>query len=334
MNDSGPSKREINLLFTSVGRRVELMNAFRQAYERLGLRGKLIATDIDPLAPALQNVDRGYRVPRVDDPRLPERLVEICERERIALIFPLIDPDILLLARHAEDFRAVGAQAVVVPLEAAELTRDKWKTHVFLRDLGVPTPQTWLPEQLEGGAPEFPLFVKPRFGSAGKGAFRADDERALRFLLEYVREPIVQEFLPGPEVTSDVVCSLEGEVWAVVSRQRIEVRWGEVAKGVTIFEPEIQAACLKIAEGLRAIGPITVQCMAREGEFLFTEINARFGGGHPLALRAGVPSVKWYLRQAAGLPVEVPPLGTYQRGLYLTRFDQSYFLTDEDLDRD
>lgn len=333
MRDSGSSSSEINLLFTSVGRRVELMNAFREAYARLGLRGRLVATDIDPLAPALQNVDRAYLVPRVDDPRLPGRLVEICEQEDIRLIFPLIDPDIPLLARHAEDFRSVGAQAVVVSPDAADLTRDKWKTHAFLDELGVPAPRTWLPEQLEGGAPGFPLFVKPRFGSAGKDAFRADNRKALEFLLDYVADPIVQEFLPGPEVTSDVVCSLEGEVWAVVSRQRIEVRWGEVAKGVTIFEPEIQSACLKIAKELQAIGPITVQCMAREGEFLFTEINARFGGGHPLALQAGVPSVEWYLRQAAGLPVEVPPLGTYQRGLYLTRFDQSYFLTDEDLDR-
>ncbi|HHH82980.1 MAG TPA: hypothetical protein ENL35_08315, partial [Chloroflexi bacterium] len=53
MRDSGSSSSEINLLFTSVGRRVELMNAFREAYARLGLRGRLVAPDTDPLAPAL-----------------------------------------------------------------------------------------------------------------------------------------------------------------------------------------------------------------------------------------------------------------------------------------
>jgi len=177
MRNSGSSSSEINLLFTSVGRRVELMNAFREAYARLGLRGRLVATDIDPLAPALQNVDRAY-------------LVQICEQEDIRLIFPLIDPDIPLLARHAEDFRSVGAQAVVGSPDAADLTRDKWKTHAFLDELGVPAPRTWLPEQLEGRAPGFPL------------AFRADNRKALEFLLDYVADPIVQEFLPGPEVTS------------------------------------------------------------------------------------------------------------------------------------
>jgi hypothetical protein len=33
---------------------------------------------------------------------------------------------------------------------------------------------------------------------------------------------------------------------------------------------------------------------------------------------------------AAGLDVEIPPLGTYEVGLYLSRFDDSFFLTDKD----
>jgi carbamoyl-phosphate synthase large subunit len=44
----------VNLLFVSAGRRVELLRLFRQAYRRLRLDGRIIATDIDPLAPALQ----------------------------------------------------------------------------------------------------------------------------------------------------------------------------------------------------------------------------------------------------------------------------------------
>ena len=327
------SEIEINVLFTSVGRRVELMNAFRSAFDRLELRGRLVATDIDALAPALQAVDQAYLVPPVHDPGLPQRLIEICESENIHLVFPLIDPDIPMLAKHADQFESVGARAVVVSAQAAEITRDKWQTVQFLTSLAIPTPRSWLGDHIKGQTLEYPLFVKPRFGSAGKGSFRVDDARALMFMLDYVPDPIVQEFLPGPEITSDVICGLEGELWAVVSRERIEVRWGEVAKGKTIFRPEIQAACVKVAESLGAVGPITMQCMEREGELLFTEINARFGGGHPLAIQSGVPSVEWYLRQAAGQPVEVPPLGSYRKGLYITRFDQSYFLSDEELDQ-
>ena len=48
----------------------------------------------------------------------------------------------------------------------------------------------------------------------------------------------------------------------------------------------------------------------------------------PLGIAAGVPSPRWLLALAAGHKIEVPPLGSYQVALYLTRFDDSFFLTD------
>lgn len=58
----------VNVLFTSVGRRMELLRAFKRAYANLGLSGHIVAVDIDPLAPALQEADRPYIVPRLSDP--------------------------------------------------------------------------------------------------------------------------------------------------------------------------------------------------------------------------------------------------------------------------
>jgi len=322
--------KSVNVLFTSVGRRVELMRAFKKAYADLRLTGKIVATDIDPLAPALQEVDRPYIVPRGSDSEYIPTLVEICSRERIDLIFPLIDPDIPVLARHRQELEDTGAKVIVVSEEAANIAADKWLTYKFFCRLGVPTARSWLPEEIQRTKLVFPLFIKPRFGSAGRKTFKIGSERELHFFLEYVPDPIVQEYLPGPEVTNDVICDFDGNVLAVVSRQRIEVRWGEVAKGKTIYDPNIAQHCVTIAKGLKAIGPITVQCILKEGQPYFTEINPRFGGGVPLGIAAGVLSPHWLLAIAAGLSIDVPPLGTYQIGLYLTRFDDSFFLTEED----
>ena len=323
----------VSLLFTSVGRRVELLKAFRRAYGSLELSGKIIAVDIDPLAPALQVADKSYIVPRVDSPDYVDALGRICQREKVDLVLPLIDPDIPVLADHRLELEAVGARVAVVPSEAVLPVQDKWMTVKLLRDLGLVTPRSWLPEEADSGQVEYPLFVKPRRGSAGKNAFKVRDADELVFFTRYVPNPILQEFLPGPEITSDVVCDLEGAVLAVVSRQRIEVRWGEVAKGVTILSRRIIDACVAIAHALSAVGPITVQCMMKDGVPHFTEINARFGGGVPLGIAAGVDSPRWLLARAAGLPVEIPPLGSYQVGLYLTRFDESFFLTEGDRER-
>ena len=323
-----PAASPVHVLFTSVGRRVELLRAFRRAYQSLALEGQIVAADIDPLAPALQVADRPYIVPRLTTDVYIPTLVEICRREGVSLIFPLIDPDIPRLAENREALEATGARLAVVPAEAAATTADKWPTYQFFQRLGLPTPRSWLPDQLESAQTGYPLFIKPRFGSAGLATFKVRDERELGFFLGHVPDPIVQEFLPGPEITNDVICDLDGEVLAVVSRRRIEVRWGEVAKGVTVHNPAVMDGCLKIAQALPAVGPITVQCMMKDGVPHFTEINARLGGGAPLGIAAGVDSPRWLLARAAGLPVEIPPLGTYTTGLYLTRCDDSFFLTE------
>jgi carbamoyl-phosphate synthase large subunit len=323
----------INVLFTSAGRRVELLRAFREAYAALQLEGHIIALDIDPLAPALQLADRPYIVPRLNTAAYIPTLLEICRREQVSLIFPLIDPDIPLLAQHRAAIEATGAKLAVVPYPAAQVAADKWQTTQFFQQLGLATPRSWLPEQLEMGAPTYPLFIKPRRGSAAKNAFRVENERELSFFLEYVPEPIIQECISGPEITNDVICNVGGELWAVVSRRRIEVRWGEVAKGITIYDPTITNACAAIAEALPALGPITVQCLMKGDIPYFTEINARLGGGVPLGIAAGANSPRWLLAKAAGIEETIPPLGSYQTGLYMTRFDDSYWLTHSEYER-
>ncbi len=322
---------EVIVLFTSAGRRVELLRAFQRAYRSLRLKGKILVTDIQPLAPSFQVADSAFLVPQMDDPSYVPALLEIVRRRRVKLIFPLIDPDIPILAAHKEDFAAAGATVMTPPLPGAEIARDKWKTYQMYRKLGIPAARSWLPEELRKAKLDYPLFIKPRQGSAGKGAFRVENERQMEFFLTYVEDPIIQECLPGPEITSDVLCSAGGDVWAVVSRERIEIRAGEVAKGVTVWDERIARWCVEAARGIQAAGPITVQCILRDGEPFFTEINARFGGGCPLGIAAGVNSPRWYLAEAAGLQLKIPAMGSYRPGLSMTRYDESFFVEKKEL---
>lgn len=318
----------LNILFPSAGRRVALLRGFRQAYQSLSLPGRIIATDIDPLAPALQVADRTYIVPRIRSPEYVPALAAICARESVRAVFPLLDPDVAVLASHRAAFDAVGARLAVVSPQAAAMTTDKWATTRFFSELGLRTPASWLPADLDRERAHYPLFIKPRSGSAAKDAYRVRDAKELDFFLARVADPIIQEFLPGPEITNDVICDLEGSLLAVVSRERIEVRNGEVTKGVTVYNPEIHAACVRIAAALPAVGPVTVQCMIKDGLPYFTEINARIGGGVPLAIAAGVNVPALLLARVAGRPVEPTAPGAYVQGLYLVRYDDSFFISE------
>lgn len=321
------------MLFTSAGRRVELIRSFGRAYDALGLPGRTVGVDIDPLAPALRAVDRAILAPPSKSPDYARWLRQVCADERVDLILPLIDPDIPILAEHRELLESEGARVLVPPLESVSLTRDKWRTVQLFRQLDLAVPATWLPDELNRADVSFPLIVKPRSGSAGKHAFRVDTQRELAFFVDYVADAMIQEFVAGPEITTDVLCDHEGTVLGAVSRRRIEVRSGEVAKGVTVRDDVILDACVRVARALCAVGPITVQCIVRNGTPYFTEINARFGGGAPLGIAAGFDAPRLLLGRRAGIHVDVPDLGAYTVGLYMTRFDEAFFLTESDCGR-
>jgi carbamoyl-phosphate synthase large subunit len=325
--------KKVTVLFTGAGRRVELLRAFRAAYTALGLEGSVVATDLDTLAPALYAADAYELVPPSAAAGYVGALLRICRDHEVDLVFPLIDNDIPILAEAAPLFAGVGARVTTMGLESARIVSDKWATARLLSQAGIEGPQTWLPSGLPPrDSLAFPLYIKPRNGSGSKHTARVDSPDELDVFMGRVPEPVIQEFLEGPEITCDLAYSLDGEFLGMCQRRRIEVRTGEVQKGVTVWDPEIARSCLAIGAALAARGPITVQCLFRDGRPRFTEVNGRFGGGLPLAIAAGLDFPRWYLALAAGLPVHLPEPGSYRQGLYLTRCDESFFCTGLDGD--
>ena len=66
-----------NILFCSVGRRAKLLMNFKESMEGCG---KLIATDMSPVAPALFFADETYLVPRITDPNYYQIVIDICHK--------------------------------------------------------------------------------------------------------------------------------------------------------------------------------------------------------------------------------------------------------------
>src|SRR5436190_24009439 len=83
---------EFKILFTSAGRRVSLLRSFKNALNELGLEGRLITADVRKDAAAHLVSDFQELVPPVTSSEYVPVLQEICERHRISLVVPLIDP--------------------------------------------------------------------------------------------------------------------------------------------------------------------------------------------------------------------------------------------------
>ncbi|MCC5845416.1 MAG: ATP-grasp domain-containing protein [Verrucomicrobia bacterium] len=322
--------KSVTVLFTSVGRRVELLRAFRAAADAAGVRVRILACDVDPLAPALREADRAFLAPRCLTPEYGPFLAEICREEGVDGVFPLIDTELEALAAARGVIESAGARVGLPEMEILRRTLDKKETLGLFREAGLRVPSTWFPGGVDVEALPYPVIVKPRRGSASQGVFRVETAEDCRFFLGYVKEAMVQECLPGPEITTDVFVGPSGRLLGLCSRERIEVRWGEAAKAVTVDVPEISAACETLAKMFGPSGPFTVQCLLKEGRPHFTEINARMGGGLPLAFAGGMNGHVRLLRELAGLENPDFDLHEVRTGVHMSRFDDAVFLTEAD----
>ena len=309
----------MHLLFTAVGRRVELLQAFREAALVLEKQIKIFGTDSDETAPALAFCDHAVRTPRVDAPGYVGALLQLCEAEAIACIIPTIDTELLTLSENRARFRETGTRVLVSSPQVIEVCRDKRRTAALFQRCGLnaPAPETD-GRAYRGG---FPAFVKPRTGSASINAFKAEDEAALAFYAARVPDCIIQPYISGREYTVDVFCDWDGNPISIVPRERLQVRAGEVAKAGICMDEQIIAACRSICGELKPCGPLTVQLIRdAAGEDWFIEMNPRFGGGAPLSMKAGARSAEAVLRLLNSEPAEACRVAD---GAVYARYDQS-----------
>jgi carbamoyl-phosphate synthase large subunit len=314
----------MNILFLNGGRRIELIRLFRDALKRLDMPGRVLATDIQPLAPALHEADAGKLLPPSGAPEFLDALLSYSKEENIKLLVPTIDPDLLELSRLREPIEKAGISILLSSEKSIELCRSKRDLMDFLRSKKIPVPEDF--SLIEARGRNLPLFVKPNGGSSSIDAFRLDTPAALEYFAgKHIHNPLIQEFLDGDEFTVDLLMSNDSIPILSVPRRRIKVRAGEVSISRVERDPHIEdlAGAAAAAVGLK--GPCNVQIIRASDQTAVIEINPRIGGGLPLSAAAGAPIIEYAILQAIGH--DAKSFSTVIKdGLTMMRYDQSVFV--------
>ncbi|MCW4463449.1 ATP-grasp domain-containing protein [Sphingomonas sp. BT-65] len=317
--------RQLTMLLCSAGRRVGLLRAFRRAAANLHVDLRIIACDVQPeWSAACRLSDLAVRVPYADDPDYIPAIEAICREYNVGLVVPTIDPELLPLAEARERLAAVGTTVAVGDRRVIEICRDKLRTATFLAEHGIPVPRTIDLALADRRDWNGPAIVKPRSGSAGRAITRVDDLGALTGIAP---EPmVVQELLEGEEWTVNIYFDRAGALRSVVPHRRVQVRAGEVEKGVTGRQDQLMEIAGQMAACLP--GPYGALCyqaiIAADGSAKVFEINARFGGGYPLADYAGANFAQWLIEERLALPSTAA--NEWTAGVAMLRFDAAIFV--------
>ncbi len=326
---------EINILILSAGTRNKVVQAFRK---EIANNGNVIATDCSNIGPAIYDADKAAIVPRIDDPKYIDKILDICKKEKINGVFSLIDPELSLLAKNADRFTAIGTTPIVPSYELCETSLDKYKMYEMLIKLGIPTAKCYLSiEDFENARSEgdidFPVFVKPRRGSASININKVESMEMLTALFHDYDDLMIQEYMRGQEYGADVYIDLISEkCTSIFLKKKIKMRAGETDKSVSVIDENIFKQIIYFVETIGYIGIVDIDLFHDEENDIWylSEVNPRFGGGYPHAYECGVNVPRQIIRNLKGdeNPIRI---GDYREGVYMMKYNEICVMPEERL---
>lgn len=304
----------MNILLTSIGRRVELVSHLKNTF-------RVIGVDSSDRNAARHFVDLFYRIPHCDEPEYLDELLRICLENNVRMIIPLFEGEFETLCLHRYLFEKHGIVLLLSDIEVVRVCNHKDQTQEFFEKEEIKCPKVVM---------YAPAVIKPVCGMGSRNVFCVNTNEELSAVKILMHDDyIIQEKITGAEYTIDVLCDLNGRVISVVPRLRVEVRAGEVSKSVTEQNDDIIEKTIDVVNKLnkygKTVGPLTVQCfLTADREVIFLEINPRFGGGVPLTFRAGIDYGRLLKCCLDGNKVE-PEINNFNR-VEMFRYDQSVYV--------
>ena len=221
---------------------------------------------------------------------------------------------------------------------------DKMETFRFLKRIGLQTPETYTDldkaiQAIESGQLQFPLVVKPRWGSASIGIDFPEsiEELRLAFQLQHMKlrksilktasaqdlehALLIQEKLDGREFGMDILNDFNGHYYGTFVREKLSMRSGETDKAISVIDQKFEAVGQKISENLKHIGSLDCDVFMANNQLYVLELNPRFGGGYPFSHEAGINTAAIYIAWLKG-EQNTAQFNNYSEGKLFSKCDR------------
>ena len=290
-----------NILISSVGAKVPLIEAVRGDMRSTGQDGLLIGGDSSANALGQHFCDRFLQLPSTNVGGDIRVLLQQLENAGVTIVFPTRDGELPFYAYHREAFAAHDIQVMVSAPETIAVLQDKLKFAHALVERGFPaTPTALTVESLAGGFDRF--VAKPRHGAGSRDVQLDLTFPEVRQLEQENCGLVFQPFIRGREYSVDLYITQNGEPVGAVCRERVMVQNGESQVTVSSAMPEVEKLCLSAAQELGIRGHAIFQLIIdARGQIHIIECNGRFGGASSLSHAMGLNSFAWFIDEVLGL---------------------------------
>ena len=279
------------------------------------LNHRVVGTDIYPreYVPDALEVGAFYQAPYTMDVENYLTFIEdVCARERVDFVFPMTDLDIDVFNANRERLAKTGATFCMSPKSALDTIRNKKTLAEFINERcpQIKTITTLSLTECQDGTPfGYPVIVKPYDGRSSIGLYRIYNEYDWAAAMAAIEEPeryIVQPFVEGPIVMSEIVRNPESGKTVVVVREELLETSNFCAITVRMYHDEdLEARSRELAEALDIRGSVNFEwILDAEGTYHFVECNPRFSAGAEFTVMSGYELIDNHLRCFQGRDIE------------------------------
>jgi carbamoyl-phosphate synthase large subunit len=309
--------RQLSLLMLGGGKRVSLLERFKEASQQLGFKLKAFAYELDDQQPISQFAEVIVGKRWLAD-GIEEEIRDISQVNRIDLIISNVDQATLVQSRIRESLNAASFCSNLGSAEIC-LSKKSFQTFCDENSLGV------IPLALEG---QYPVFAKPNYGSASEGAIIVASKLE-KDSLPSGSDYLIQKYIKGVEYSVDAYVSRNGKICGISPRRRLRTLGGESVETETLHDAEIYQRTRQVIDKLHLIGPLTIQFIREDftQKLYLLEVNPRFGGGVIASIEAGFNFPQMMLEECIG---QEPTVILEGKKLKMIRYFKEVFYENSD----
>lgn len=344
--------KDITVLMTGAGApgAPGIIRCLRKNGER---KIRLIGVDMNENAAGRKLVDVFYRVPSAKEPDFIDSILDICKKEGVQVVIPLVTRELFKFAENAREFEEIGATVSVMDMKALSIVNNKVRLLTKMRELGLETPE-FIPcrtaDEVEKacaqlGYPQKAICVKGAEGNGSRGVRLIDPEKSLYELLfnekpnsmymsyhdlmlalrekNDIPSMMVMELLPGEEYGVDTLCD-HGTVLYMAGRHNYAVNSSIPQGSILENREEPFVIARELIEKLKMSGNVNFDFKYDAcGKARLIEINPRLSATIVSYAPAGINFP--YLRIKQLLGEELPQISLKEGCVMQRRYGEVFF---------
>ena len=280
---------------------------------------RIIGVDMNPNAGAKDMVDVFYTVPAAKDNDFINKILQICIKEKVEIILPIVTRELMKFALNKKLFEMNGIKVSVMNPETLGLVNNKANLLSEMKRLGLLTPEFEVVNTLDElirackklGYPNKAICVKAAEGNGSRGvrilnpfisryelffnekpnSMYMSYEELINTLKEKKEIPqmIIMEYLSGTEYSLDVLAD-NGSIVSSVCRKGIKVVTSNMMSLVIDENKSVISICNEVVNRFQLEGNLGFDIIFDRDQVIpyIIEINPRLTAGIVAGAAAGV----------------------------------------------